>query len=134
MAKGLYIFDPEAKEFRRRGSARPWDLKDEMVLIDDVESNEPVVSPKNIDPADQQGPAGFVDPTPLRRRRSKKKPLPRPNSTDSVSKKWRWVMWILIVVMALTWLVMVYMHSRKAREFPRNEKFFHFDRQEILNE
>ena len=134
MAKGLYIFDPEAKEFRRRGSARPWDIKDEVVLIDDVESNQPVVCPQDVDPADQQGPADFVDPTPSRRRRSKKRTLSRPGSTDSVSKKWRWGMWILIVGMALAWLMMLHTHSRKARRFPRNEKFFHFDRQEILNE
>ena len=134
MAKGLYIFDSEAKEFRRRDSVRPWDLRDDMASIDNVESNKPVALSQDEKPGDQEVLSGFVDPMRLRRRRSKKTHSSKPGSIDSVTRKWQYAMWILIAVMAVTWLLMVYMHSREARQFPQNEKFFRFDRQDILNE
>ena len=121
MAKGFYVYDPKTKEFRTRNAGRPWAL-DEMSAIATMDA-------AGVDrQGESRGDIPPVDRTPMRfRRRRTPDQAAYDGGGPRESEAWRWIMWVLIAVIAVTWLVMIGKQVVQTRESAQDESIFQYD-------
>lgn len=119
MAKGFYIYDPNTKEFRTRHAGRPWALDDTSAIatMDAAGAG-----------AQEAGEGGMppVDRTPIRSGPRELRPAVYDDAAPPESEAWRWIMWVLIAVMAVTWLVMIGKQVLQTRESVQQERIFEY--------
>lgn len=126
MAKGFYVYDPNTKEFRTRHAGRPWAMDDASAIatMDAAGEHGQGESESGMPP---------MDPTPMRLGRPARAARPPIRDTGyegegpRESQAWRWIMWVLIAVMAVTWLVMIGKQVLQTRESAKDEHIFQYD-------
>lgn len=122
MATGPFEFNPETREFTRRGSVRSWPV-DEGTAAD-----MPAVSTieEELSESDDMPVGVLVNPAPIRRRRRSYAASETPPAQKT--KLWRVAMWGLILFLLIGWLVMIAVLTNRSGAGADSGRQFKFDR------
>ena len=129
MAQGLFRYDAESREFRTRGTSRPWIVEENGGVTILGRDEGSILSETEMRRRPAQGATKDrieADPTPIRRRRKHSHRTTAQIETAVHGRGWRIALWVLIALMTVAWVGMIFSYVYNADSSSEEDPFDFF--------